>query len=82
MPASVKNADCLLGGTFLQKFVYRIDLAAGELHLSPITATASGDSDTSTKGKDSKPKTASIPDEGTVINTPGRLGSDTRILIP
>lgn len=38
MPASDKEMHCLLGGTFLRQFIYRIDLSAGELHLSPITA--------------------------------------------
>lgn len=35
-PRSVKHADNLLGGTFLRHFEYRMDLAAGVLHLMPI----------------------------------------------
>jgi clan AA aspartic protease (TIGR02281 family) len=37
MPPEVKGIDCLLGGTFMKNFVARMDLAAGELHLTQIT---------------------------------------------
>ncbi|MEO6436804.1 MAG: aspartyl protease family protein [Tepidisphaeraceae bacterium] len=36
LPAEVANADCLLGGSFLQNFVYRIDLTAGVLYMSSL----------------------------------------------
>ena len=36
MPESMKDAPCLLGGTFLQNFVYRMDLTAGFLVMSQI----------------------------------------------
>jgi len=37
-PASSKEAGCLLGGTFLQHFAYRMDLATGELKLSQLSS--------------------------------------------
>jgi clan AA aspartic protease (TIGR02281 family) len=37
-PASSKEAGCLLGGTFLQHFAYRMDLAGGELKLSQLSS--------------------------------------------
>ena len=35
MPAAVKGSN-LLGGTFLKNFVFRLDLAARELHMTPV----------------------------------------------
>lgn len=35
-PPDIKGADCLLGGTFLQNFVYRMNLTSGELRLSQV----------------------------------------------
>ncbi|HEY7117432.1 MAG TPA: family 16 glycoside hydrolase [Tepidisphaeraceae bacterium] len=32
----MKGTDCLLGGTFLRNFVYRMDLGAGEIHMTQI----------------------------------------------
>ena len=40
LPESVKDADGLLGGSFLRNFVYKMDLAAGELHMSQIAPKA------------------------------------------
>lgn len=37
-PASSKDAGCLLGGSFLQHFAYRMDLAGGELKLSQLSS--------------------------------------------
>jgi clan AA aspartic protease (TIGR02281 family) len=37
LPEDMKDADCLLGGTFLRNFVYKTDLAAGVLHMSQIS---------------------------------------------
>ena len=34
LPPSAREAECLLGGTFLHHFAYRMDLAAGALYLS------------------------------------------------
>ena len=36
LPATVKGATCLLGGTFLRHFVYKMDLAAGTLHMLQV----------------------------------------------
>ncbi len=36
LPASAKDAPCLLGGTFLRHFAYKMDLAAGTLHMSQL----------------------------------------------
>lgn len=41
LPESLGDVDCLLGGTFLQNFISRIDIAAGVLHLSPISGQSS-----------------------------------------
>ena len=35
MPAAIKGSN-LLGGTFLKNFVFRLDLAASELHMKPV----------------------------------------------
>ncbi len=35
-PSNIKGADCLLGGTFLKHFVYRMNLASNELRLSQV----------------------------------------------
>lgn len=45
LPASAENADCLLGGTFLRHFVYRMDLATSVLHLSPLDGVIQGKSE-------------------------------------
>ena len=37
LPANTTGADCLLGGSFLQNFVYQMDLAGGVLRLSPVS---------------------------------------------
>jgi clan AA aspartic protease (TIGR02281 family) len=37
LPKSQKDAPNLLGGTFLRNFVYRMDLATGELHLTQMS---------------------------------------------
>lgn len=42
-PKSEKNAPNLLGGTFLQNFVYRMDLAHGEVHLTQVAGKANPD---------------------------------------
>jgi clan AA aspartic protease (TIGR02281 family) len=36
LPADVPADVCLLGGTFLQNFIYRMDLASGQLHLTQV----------------------------------------------
>ena len=36
LPSSVKGAACLLGGTFLRHFVYKMDLASGTLQMSQV----------------------------------------------
>ena len=36
MPATSQGKHNLLGGTFLRHFVYRLDLAAGEMHVSRV----------------------------------------------
>jgi clan AA aspartic protease (TIGR02281 family) len=38
-PPSVKGSN-LLGGTFLRNFVYRMDLAAGEIHMTQVAGKA------------------------------------------
>jgi clan AA aspartic protease (TIGR02281 family) len=43
-PDNGKNTDTLLGGTFLRRFVYRMDLAAGQLKLSQISDATISDS--------------------------------------
>ena len=35
LPASAKGAECLLGGSFLGRFVVRMDLASGQMMLTP-----------------------------------------------
>jgi aspartyl protease family protein len=37
MPDTGSEVDCLLGESFLQNFIFRLDIAAGVLHLSPIS---------------------------------------------
>jgi clan AA aspartic protease (TIGR02281 family) len=39
--SAAAESTCLLGGTFLRHFIYQMDLSAGVLHLSPITAEQS-----------------------------------------
>ena len=36
-PPQVRADVCLLGGTFLENFIYRMDLASGQLHLTQVT---------------------------------------------
>lgn len=36
LPAEMQDAPCLLGGTFLRHFAYKMDLAAGTLHMSQL----------------------------------------------
>jgi clan AA aspartic protease (TIGR02281 family) len=36
LPSSVPDAGCLLGSSFLRHFTYRMDLMAGQLHMSQI----------------------------------------------
>ena len=38
LPKDLKDVDCLLGGTFLRNFAYKMDLAAGELHMTQLTS--------------------------------------------
>lgn len=38
LPASMDDAECLLGGTFLRRFSYRMDIAAKTLRLTPVDA--------------------------------------------
>ena len=40
MPDSVKEADGLLGDSFLRHFVYKMDLNAGELHMSQLASSS------------------------------------------
>jgi clan AA aspartic protease (TIGR02281 family) len=46
-PESEKNTPNLLGGTFLEHFVYKMDLGAGVVHMSQLTGKSSA-SDAST----------------------------------
>jgi clan AA aspartic protease (TIGR02281 family) len=39
LPAG-EDADCLLGGTFLHNFLYRMDLGTGQLFLTPVAGAA------------------------------------------
>ena len=41
LPSSNHGAPCLLGGTFLRHFSYKMDLAAGNLHISQLRDAAS-----------------------------------------
>ncbi|HEY7090632.1 MAG TPA: retroviral-like aspartic protease family protein [Tepidisphaeraceae bacterium] len=61
LPPTVRNADCLLGGTFLRNFIYRMDLTAGELHMTPLTATADASSAESSGTKKSTSRPTSAP---------------------
>ena len=40
LPETERSADNLLGGSFLKHFIYRMDLTAGELHLTQLAPTA------------------------------------------
>jgi len=42
MPEGAGKADILLGGTFLKNFVYRMDLATGQLHMAEIAKSPKG----------------------------------------
>ena len=48
-PPSGKETDTLLGGTFLRRFVYKMDLGAGQLKLSQIADKTVSDAPVPTK---------------------------------
>lgn len=58
-PASMKGAKNLLGATFLRHFVYRMDLAAGALRISPIDAPSASQS--ASPGAGSADSSADLP---------------------
>lgn len=41
LPKDAKDSDDLLGGTFWRHFIYRLDLAAGEIHVAQLGAKPS-----------------------------------------
>lgn len=61
MPKNVPGSN-LLGGTFLQRFVYQMDLGAGEIHMTQISQSTKLDS----SGDDSKsgPDAPAVPKPG------------------
>lgn len=66
-PPSNKGADCLLGGTFLQHFIYRMDLTAGVLRISELTgelAKAASPKSAAGAGNASPGKSTSGNDKG------------------
>jgi aspartyl protease family protein len=60
LPATLVAAEPLLGGTFLNNFIFKIDASAGEMHLSVI----SGNTRVTTVGKDTKKTTGSKSTSG------------------
>jgi clan AA aspartic protease (TIGR02281 family) len=68
LPAEVKGDNNLLGGTFLEHFVYRMDLAAQRLHLSQVGGTPATPDKAIAKGAAEKnpsgatPPTTTMPD--------------------
>jgi clan AA aspartic protease (TIGR02281 family) len=69
-PSHGKEIDTLLGGTFLRRFVYRMDLSAGQLRLSQIIEKPAGPNATTrpAAGRPAQvstmpPQPASVPDE-------------------
>lgn len=57
LPSSLVAAEPLLGGTFLNNFVFKIDPKAGELHLAVIA----GNSKVTTAGGAKDPKDSKKP---------------------
>lgn len=54
MPKNVPGSN-LLGGTFLQRFVYQMDLGAGEIHMTQISQSTKLDSTADSKSVPSVP---------------------------
>jgi aspartyl protease family protein len=66
LPRTVGGAPSLLGGTFLRHFVYRMDLGAGDLHLSQMSG----------RGDASEARTAPGSPPAARAPSPGDGGAD------
>ena len=77
LPAGEK-AECLLGGTFLRNFLYRMDLGTGQLFLTPLsTATPVAEA----KVSDSKPTTKPGVNSGTMLEIHATVDGAEAIMI-
>ena len=97
MPASVKGSN-LLGGTFLRNFTVRLDIAARELHMTPVgpqvvvsaapagvtTATRPSPTPSGAAGTTSKPTTTSPVGTWIKVDTgvPINVHADGSVTIP
>jgi clan AA aspartic protease (TIGR02281 family) len=61
LPANVPADECLLGGTFLEHFVYRMDLASGQLFLTQLSGKPKEADALAGKDKSSPPGPATRP---------------------
>ncbi len=60
-PRGMKNRTCLLGGSFLHNFVYRMDLESGKLYLSQIGGTQHATSRPTTRMTEAPPAQQNTP---------------------
>jgi clan AA aspartic protease (TIGR02281 family) len=69
MPADIPADVCLLGGTFLENFIYRMDLAGGQLHLTQVAGKPKDQQreDDALAGNDAAPATQ--PATGDLLDT-------------
>jgi aspartyl protease family protein len=71
LPADVKEADNLLGGSFLSNFVYRMDMTAGVLYMSALGGGPG--KVTADAGAAAKPGASAAPSAATPTTGPSEL---------
>jgi clan AA aspartic protease (TIGR02281 family) len=79
VPDNGKNVDTLLGGTFLRRFVYRMDLAAGQLRLSQVLDNAATNVPASNKQSTTTPPPASPKTATGPVGAWIKVGTGTRL---